>query len=100
MIDRCDVAAPKAHQADTAPVNRDDGRPVDGESHAAPIELADRETRRAHAHDDASVYGLLGGGARRREHKGGAEEHQPEPSHLANAGLLGSGQRELHVKRT
>ena len=100
MIDRRDVAAPKAHQADTAPVERDDGRSIDDESHAAPIELADRETWRPHAHDDAAVYGLLGGGARGREQKGGTEEHQPEPSHPANAGRLASGQRELHVKRT
>jgi hypothetical protein len=81
MIDRSHVAAPKAHKADTAPVKRDHRRAVDDEFLAGPIELADRETGRLHAHHDAAVYGFLGGRARRREHEGGAEEHQPEPSH-------------------
>lgn len=81
MVDVCHVATPKAHEADAATIKCDDRGSVDHEFLAAPIELADRETRRLHAHDDAAVYGLLGGRARRRENKGNAEEHQPEPSH-------------------
>ena len=100
MIDRCHVAAPKADEADAAPIKRDDRRLVDHKSLATPIELADRETRSLHPHDDAAVYGRLGGRARGREHEGGAEEHQPEPSHPPNAGRDGSGQHVLHVKRT
>ena len=100
MIDRCHVAAPKAQQADAAPVKRDDRRSVDHKFPAAPIELAYRETRRLHPYDDAAVDSLLGGHARGCEREGGAEEHQPEPSHHTNAGGRGSGQRVLRVKRT
>ena len=100
MIDRCDVAAPEAHKADATPLERDDRRLVDRKSLAAPIELADRETRRLHTHDNAAVNGLLGGHARWRENEDGAEEQQPKPSHPANAGRRRSGQRVLDVKRT
>ena len=100
MIDRCDVAAPEAYEADAAPVKCDHRRLVDHESLAAPIELADRETRRLHTHDNAAVNGLLGGHARWSEIEDGAEEQQPKPSHPANAGRPRSGQRVLHVKRT
>jgi hypothetical protein len=100
MIDRCHVAAPEAHKADAAPFERDDRCLVDRKSFAAPIELADRETRRLHTHDNAAVNGLLGGHARGRENEDGAEEQQPKPSHPANAGRRRSGQRVLDVKRT
>jgi hypothetical protein len=63
VIDCCDVAAPKAPEADAAPVKRDDRRSVDHKSHAGPVEFADRETRRSHSYDDAAIYGLLSGGA-------------------------------------
>jgi hypothetical protein len=92
MIDRCHVAAPKAHKADAAPVKRDDRRLADYKSFAAPIELADRETRRLHANDDAAVNGHLRGHARGRENEDGAEEQQPKPSHppmLVDAGQAG-----------
>ena len=100
MIDRCHVAAPEAHEADAASLERDDRRLVDHKSFATPIELADRETRRLHPHNDAAVNGLLRGHARGRENEDGAEEQQPKPSHPANVGRRRSGQRVLHVKRT
>jgi hypothetical protein len=100
MIDRCHVAAPEAHEADAAPLKRDDRRLVDHKSFATPIELANRETRRLYTHDDAAVNGLLGCHAGWHENEDGAEEQQPKPSHQANAGRRGSGQRVLHVKRT
>jgi len=100
MIDRCHVAAPKADEADAAPLKRDDRCLVDHKSFAAPVKLADRETRRLHTNDDAAVNGLLRGRARGRENEDGAEEQQPKPSHPANAGRRGSGRRVLHVKRT
>jgi hypothetical protein len=99
MIDRCHVPAPEADQADAAPLKRDDRRLVDYKSFSAPIELADRNTRRLHTHDDAAVNGLLGGHARGRENEDGAEEQQRKPSHPGNADRRRSGQRVLHVKR-
>jgi hypothetical protein len=72
MIDRCYVAAPKAHEANGTPVKRDDRRSVQHKFLAAPIELADRETRRLHPHDNAAVYGFLGGHARGRKYEGSA----------------------------
>ena len=100
MIDRCDVAAPEAHKADATPLERDDRRLVDRKSLAAPIELADRETRRLNPHHDAAVNSLLRSDARGRENEDGTEKQQPKPSHPANAGRRRSGQRVLDVKRT
>jgi hypothetical protein len=91
MLDGSDVAAPEAPEADAVPVERDRCRWVDREPEAAPVELADREPRRSHPDDDATIDDLRCSRAGRHDDSGGAEQHQPEPSHARM--LLEAGQR-------
>jgi hypothetical protein len=91
MLDGCDVPAPKAPKADAVPVERDRRSAIDREPEAAPVELADREPRRSHPDDDATIDDLRCSRAGRHDDSGGAEQHQPEPSHARM--LLEAGQR-------
>jgi len=81
MLDGCDVAALEAPKADTAAVERDRRSAIDREPQAAPVELANREAWWSHPDDDAAVDRPRRGRARRHDDSGGAEQHQPEPSH-------------------
>jgi hypothetical protein len=91
MFDGCDVPTAKAPKADAVPVERDRRAWVDREPEAAPIQLADREPRRSHPDDDATIDDLRCRRAGRHDDSGGAEQHQPEPSHARM--LLEAGQR-------
>lgn len=81
MIDDCHIASAKPRKSNAAPVERDHRRSVDHKVPPTPVKLANRETPGLYAYDDAAVHGLYGCRAWRREHEGGAKEHQPEPSH-------------------
>jgi hypothetical protein len=91
MFDGCDVTAPETPKADAVPVERDRRGWVDRELQAAPIQLADREPWRPHPDDDATIDDLRCRRAGRHDDSGGAEQHQPEPSHARM--LLEAGQR-------
>jgi hypothetical protein len=91
MLDGCDVAAPKAPKSYAAPVEGDRRSAIYREPEAAPVELADHEARRSHPDDDAAVDDLRCRRAGRHDDSGGAEQHQPEPSHARM--LVEAGQR-------
>jgi hypothetical protein len=81
VVDGRDVATPKPAEAHSVPVERNDGRSVDDEAHAASVELADRDARRLDAYNDPAVFSSGGGCTEAHGDNGGAKQHQPEPSH-------------------
>jgi hypothetical protein len=81
MVDRDDVTAMEAEEAHAPAVEGDHRRAVDAEAHAAAVELADRESRRLDAHENPAVLGRGSGSGKVRRDEGGADQHQPEPSH-------------------
>jgi hypothetical protein len=93
MLDDRHVAASQPHERYRPPVQRDERRGFDDESLAGSVELPDREPRRRHPHDDASIDSPLGSRAHGCENEGGAGKHQPEPSHSAI--VLDTDQRKM-----
>jgi hypothetical protein len=93
MVDRDDVTPMQPGEAHAAAVERDNCREVDPEADAAAVELADGEPRWLDADENPAVHGRRGGSGEVRRDEGGADQHQPEPSHAQM--LSERGQRAM-----